>query len=152
MHFSCLHTDKPVSLQLVNLLTLQHKSFSINTVVLRMINGQNKSFVNHISAVNKLCCLLVRIKVHLPSLWKPSRQTTMTDMRRLAFSFQPMFVTCFKDGLNHSYSFSRSVVTGVVASLVPNPQLVSTSLKRQKPRNWQLSLDKLFGIKKMYPN
>lgn len=49
-------------------------------------------------------------------------------------------------------SVFRSVVTGVVASWVPNPQLVSTSLRRQKPRNWQLSLDKLFGIKKMYPN
>lgn len=42
---------------------------------------------------------------------------------------------------------SRSVVTGEAISWVPNPQLVSTSWKRQRPRNWRPSLVKLFGIK-----
>uniref|UniRef100_A0AAZ1XZ37 60S ribosomal protein L7a n=1 Tax=Oreochromis aureus TaxID=47969 RepID=A0AAZ1XZ37_OREAU len=64
--------------------------------------------------------------VHLLSLWKPSRPTTMTDTR-------------------------RSVVTGEVTSWVPNPQPASLSWRRQRPRNLQPSLVKLFGIKNVCP-
>lgn len=47
-----------------------------------------------------------------------------------------------------SCPFCRSVVTGEATSWAPSPPLASPSWRRQRPRSWQPSLVKFFGIKK----
>uniref|UniRef100_A0A8C6LA19 60S ribosomal protein L7a n=1 Tax=Nothobranchius furzeri TaxID=105023 RepID=A0A8C6LA19_NOTFU len=56
--------------------------------------------------------------------------------------------TNFPNNLN---LFFRSVVTGEVASWAPNPQPASLSWRKQRPRSWQPSLVKMFGIKNLCP-
>lgn len=71
-----------------------------------------------------------------------------TDLKNISMS---TVTHCSKNkihGFNCFFlSSPRSVVTGEAISWVPNPQLASTSWRRQRPRNWQPSLVKLFGIK-----
>lgn len=71
------------------------------------------------------------------SIWSVSLWLKFNNLRKKLHNFN-----CFTNSL------PRSAVTGEAASWVPNPQLASTSWRRQRPRNWQPSLVKMFGIKK----
>lgn len=70
------------------------------------------------------------------SIWSVSLWLKFNNLRKKLHNFN-----CFTNSL------PRSAVTGEAASWVPNPQLASTSWRRQRPRNWQPSLVKMFGIK-----